>query len=198
MTSEERSLERRTLRRQQLLDAAYEVLVNKGVARTTVSDITDYSGVSKGTFYLYFKTKEEIIGALWSRFVDQFSERTNEIVELAPAIGWWQVVDRLIVDMIDYDLEHSDMHRLVATASREGAIHYFSDADNTIVKFVTYTIRQGIASGEFSVSDPELAAEFLYHGADQILLNRALLQQEVDRDRLVAGVKELVYKVLGP
>ncbi len=198
MTNEERSIERRTLRRQQLLDAAYKVLVKKGVARTTVSDITDCCGVSKGTFYLYFKTKEEIIGALWSRFVDQFSERTNKVVELGPVIGWWKVVDRLIVDMIDYDLENQEIHRIVATASREGAIHYFSDADRTIVKFVTYTIRQGINSGEFAVSDPELAAEFLYHGADQILLNRALLQKEVDRDRLVAVVTELVNKVLGP
>lgn len=195
---EDRTLQQRILRQEQLLDAAYEVLVEKGTAAATVSDITDRASVSKGTFYLYFESKDHVVAALWARFVERFSERTKELVSLAPNIGWWGVADRLVADLIDYDLENKEIHRILASAARAEAIHKFLEADRKIIEFVADTIKQGAAAGDFVVSDPDITAEFLYHGTDQILLNSALSNQEVDRGRLVAVVTELVHKALGP
>lgn len=43
-----------------LLDTAFELFTKKGMANTSISDITNTSGIAKGTFYLYFKDKYDI------------------------------------------------------------------------------------------------------------------------------------------
>ena len=58
-------------KRTSIMDAAFVLFTNRGVARTSVSDITRDSGVAKGTFYLYFKDKYD----LQERLVIQHSER---------------------------------------------------------------------------------------------------------------------------
>jgi AcrR family transcriptional regulator len=54
----------RETRRQQILDAALRCFSRDGFHNTTTADIVRESGVSQGTLYLYFATKDEIIVAL--------------------------------------------------------------------------------------------------------------------------------------
>ena len=44
-------------KRRALLDAAYELFLERGTAKTSVEDITSRAKVAKGTFYLYFQDK---------------------------------------------------------------------------------------------------------------------------------------------
>lgn len=43
-----------------LLDTAFHLFQKNGIEHTSISDITNYAGIAKGTFYLYFKDKNEI------------------------------------------------------------------------------------------------------------------------------------------
>jgi AcrR family transcriptional regulator len=56
--------EKRETRRQQILDAALRCFSRDGFHATTTADIVRESGVSQGTLYLYFATKEAIVSAL--------------------------------------------------------------------------------------------------------------------------------------
>lgn len=51
-------------KRKRLLDAAYDLFVENGVSNTTISQICAKAGIAKGTFYLYFSSKEDILRAL--------------------------------------------------------------------------------------------------------------------------------------
>jgi AcrR family transcriptional regulator len=51
-------------RRQEILAAAQRCFARNGFHATTISDIVRASGVSQGTFYLYFQTKDDVIAAL--------------------------------------------------------------------------------------------------------------------------------------
>src|SRR5580698_3875490 len=51
-------------RRQQILAAALRCFARNGFHNTTITDIVRESGVSQGTFYLYFETKDDVIAAL--------------------------------------------------------------------------------------------------------------------------------------
>jgi AcrR family transcriptional regulator len=42
----------------------------KGYAKTTVNDVLQEIGIAKGTFYYYFKSKEEVMDAVVMRFID--------------------------------------------------------------------------------------------------------------------------------
>ena len=52
--------EKKKKKRIALLDAAYDLFTSKGVAETSISDIVQRAEMAKGTFYLYFKDKNEI------------------------------------------------------------------------------------------------------------------------------------------
>ncbi len=47
-------------KREALLTSAYLLFTEKGIQRTTISDIVKHASIAKGTFYLYFKDKYEI------------------------------------------------------------------------------------------------------------------------------------------
>ncbi|MDF2877198.1 MAG: TetR family transcriptional regulator [Clostridia bacterium] len=64
---------------QRLLEAAFDLFISKGINETTIQDIVDEAGVAKGTFYLYFKDRYEVIEAIISKktlklFDDAISE----------------------------------------------------------------------------------------------------------------------------
>src|SRR5690625_2709393 len=53
-----------TVREKALYLAAYELFTEKGITETAISDIVKKAGVAKGTFYTYFKNKEDILERL--------------------------------------------------------------------------------------------------------------------------------------
>ena len=55
---------RKDARPQELLAAALDLFVEKGYAATRLEDVARRAGVSKGTLYLYFENKEELVQAV--------------------------------------------------------------------------------------------------------------------------------------
>lgn len=54
------------LKKESLLNTAFNLFTTKGISKTSISDIADDAGVAKGTFYLYFKDKYDIRNKLVS------------------------------------------------------------------------------------------------------------------------------------
>ncbi|MGL5053179.1 MAG: TetR/AcrR family transcriptional regulator [Cetobacterium sp.] len=51
-------------KKSKILEAAKDVLLKKGVFKTRVEDITNHLGIAKGSFYTYFKSKDELLGEI--------------------------------------------------------------------------------------------------------------------------------------
>lgn len=54
-----------------LLTHAFSLFMNKGITNTTISDIAKHAGVGKGTFYFYFKDKDDLIEKLIAQKAEQ-------------------------------------------------------------------------------------------------------------------------------
>lgn len=54
-------------KRESLLNSAYELFMDKGISNTTIDQICRKAGIAKGTFYLYFHDKEDILKSLIKR-----------------------------------------------------------------------------------------------------------------------------------
>ncbi|HBT17621.1 MAG TPA: TetR/AcrR family transcriptional regulator, partial [Firmicutes bacterium] len=65
-------------RRNEILDTAEELFNMKGYDKCTVNDILKAVGIARGTFYYYFKSKEEVLDAIVSRYTDFVVSRTYE------------------------------------------------------------------------------------------------------------------------
>lgn len=54
-------------KQQKLLETAFSLFTSKGINETTIQDIVSHAGIAKGTFYLYFKDKYDLIEKLRRR-----------------------------------------------------------------------------------------------------------------------------------
>lgn len=70
-----RSLEEKSFRRQQILDAASALFTEVGYEGFSVALLAGKAGVVKGTLYLYFKTREEVFLALYDQSLNRWSEK---------------------------------------------------------------------------------------------------------------------------
>jgi len=77
MTTETRSA-KGAATRDQILDAASRLIHLQGYHSTSLDDVLKESGVGKGNFYYYFKSKEELGYAIIDRLIQAFVERTLE------------------------------------------------------------------------------------------------------------------------
>lgn len=71
-------------RRDDLLNAAKRLFLERGFADTSVDQITKAAGVAKGTYYLYFTTKEDVRDALAERAASQQLASIDRAVAAAP------------------------------------------------------------------------------------------------------------------
>ena len=71
-------------RRAELLAAGQALFLAKGIAGTSLDDVTQHAGVSKGLFYLYFSSKEDLVLALREQFSRALAERMRTAAEAVP------------------------------------------------------------------------------------------------------------------
>ncbi|MDH5736275.1 MAG: TetR/AcrR family transcriptional regulator [Gammaproteobacteria bacterium] len=64
--------------RQRIVDAADRLFYSRGYNQTSFSDISDETGIPRGNFYYYFKTKEEILAAVVESRVAVFKAMLDE------------------------------------------------------------------------------------------------------------------------
>src|SRR5690606_34550971 len=67
-------------RRTEILDAAEKLFHTKGFEKCTVNDILHEVGIAKGTFYYYFKSKEEVLDAIVARFTELMISRVEAVL----------------------------------------------------------------------------------------------------------------------
>jgi AcrR family transcriptional regulator len=185
-------------RREDLLEAARTVFAAKGIASATVSDITEEAGVAKGTFYLYFDSKEALLGALKERFVDDLVARATSLYGRVGRDDWWALADVTAETLIDFMVEHADLIQVFAQDSlTPESMQIFAEADRKLRNMFAAGIKAGSDAGAFRVTDPLLTATFLDHAIHGTVEHAILYEGGVDRDRVVNGAKELMRRILG-
>jgi AcrR family transcriptional regulator len=68
-------------KKQLIMDKALELFAKQGFKATSVQQITDYCGISKGAFYLSFKSKDELIIALIDHFMEAITSDIDLVVK---------------------------------------------------------------------------------------------------------------------
>ncbi|KYO49966.1 transcriptional regulator [Tistrella mobilis] len=153
------------IRRDELMDAAEALFLRKGFATTSVGEIVVEAGVAKGTFYLYFKTKDDVLDALRTRFIEGFCEKLDMALAAADR-DWPDRIDIWVRTSVNAWLDSVARHDLVfhqhAPANRE------MKADNLVILRLASLLEQGAQAGAWTIDHPRLIAVMLFdalHGA---------------------------------
>lgn len=152
---------RKEARPGELLEAALDLFVEKGFAATRSEEVAVRAGVSKGTLFLYFQSKEELFKAVvienlagrfteWNREFDEYEGSTADMLRYCMRI-WWERVG---------STKASGLTKLMMSEGRnfpELAEFYRREVVQPGHKLLRRIIQRGIDSGEFAPVDVDLA-----------------------------------------
>ena len=160
-----RTVKAHHVRRKELLDVADRLFRSKGYAMSTVEDIVRETGVAKGTFYHYFRSKEEVLAALATRMVETMAEELRRIAAETSAPPISRLQRMFWVAQRVGDSGRSVVNDLHRSENRE--LHDRNNVEivRVLGPIVAEVIEQGKADGTFDVDDAVSTVQFLMAGS---------------------------------
>lgn len=202
-----RNKRRKEARPQEILQAALSLFVDKGYAATKMEDIASAAGLTRGTPYLYFSSKEEIFKAL-------IRDLLLPKVELGEAmLAEHQGSNReLLVKILNTfwsQLSESGLSALPKLVLAEGgnfpdvATLYHQEFVQPGLKIFRQVLKQGVASGEFRPLDLDMACHIVAAPIMLLMITRhssmPVCEDVRDPERYVAAIIDLMLAgVLAP
>ncbi len=185
------------VRRAELLGAAERLFSDQGVAGTSVADITAAAGVAKGTFYLYFESRDQLLAALKEQLVNEVYEQVEELYGRLGREDWWELVDLTIDTIVGHMLDRKDLIAVFAEETESEEVRKtYAACDKRLNELVAAGIQMGVEAGVYKVADAYMTAALLHHAIEGTVLEAILYEPDFDRDRIVGSAKELARKVL--
>jgi AcrR family transcriptional regulator len=187
---------RKEARPHELLDAALALFTEKGFSATRAEEVAQRAGVAKGTLYLYFNSKEELLKAVIrhtlssavadgrQRLLDHHGSATESLTELLPT--WWEEV---------YDSPSSALFKLVITEVRnfpEIAEFYAREVIEPGLAVIQALLQRGIERGEFRPVDVESAAHSLVLPMIMLCLHKHSVGACALADAMVADPRRII------
>jgi AcrR family transcriptional regulator len=149
------------VRREELMDAAERLFLAQGIAATSVDAIVAGADVAKGTFYLHFQSKEQLLAALQQRFIDDFSADLQTAIDKRPADDWHGRLRAWVAAGVNGYLDRIALHEVVFHEFRPEDRH--ATHRNSTVEQLAEFLAQGSRAGAWMMEDPPLQALMLFH-----------------------------------
>jgi TetR/AcrR family transcriptional repressor of nem operon len=177
------------VRREQLLDAAERLLLEHGLRATTVADVAREAGVAKGTMYLYFRSRDELLAGLRSRYLGRYlrPSRSNR-GPVRPRIR------RFVTALVGVAAANRQLHHVLFHEAGFSEADAFAEVRRRLVAL----LEQGVGAGELTLPDTQLAASFILHGVHGTLVEVLHGPRRRGRRRAGRALAELVDAALGP
>ena len=148
---------RKDARPGELLEAALELFVQKGFAATRAEEVAKLAGVSKGTLFLYFASKEELLKAVvrenisghfvkWHAEFEQFDGNSKDLLRYC-LFGWWERIGSTKASGIP-KLMMSEAHNFPELAS-----FYQQEVMRPGGALIERILQRGMDRGEFRAMD---------------------------------------------
>jgi len=157
---------------QAIREAAMRVVGRKGLASATVQEIADEAGVAKGTVYLYFRSREEILEQARTSAVDELLDRLRQAI--AEGGDFRTVLERVLSTQIAYFDAHQNFFRLVLAQGEEPGerrLRRHASYHRHVSQLATL-IAAAAERGEVRAADPERLAVAIAGAARDLILRR--------------------------
>jgi AcrR family transcriptional regulator len=186
--------ERRRLHtRKLLIQATLQLILEKGYNAISIQDITERADLGRGTFYLHFKDKDEII---WTMFQDLLRELEQEahkqINRRTPQAEFYG-----LLNIFHHAEKNNDFYR-VMLGSRGSAL-LTARVQDLLVKMILYDIRNAPESPDINFNLPEeFEAQMLTGIISRLLYWWLETPNEYSAEQMAAMTYKALYRKQPP
>jgi AcrR family transcriptional regulator len=155
------------VRKKEIADAAQALFYQQGFSKTSVNLIIEKVGISKGTFYHYFKSKEDLLDSIMQDFTKQILEKLEPVVN-DKNLNAIEKLNKVYIISGMYKVEN---FQLMSTL-----LKIFLDDSNLLLRnkmklesiektipIFTQILKQGKSEGVFDIELPKETAEMILH-----------------------------------
>jgi AcrR family transcriptional regulator len=161
----QRVLKAPAVRRAELIDCAQRLFLSQGYERTTINDVIQEAGLSKGAFYHHYRSKEDLLEAIAQRFAQDSLAFTTGL-RADRDLDALQRLNRLLALGRDWKLEHigelKAMFTVLLQPTNAVLYHRIVEAVFAVLApALAQIIEDGKAEGVFDTGDARTAADTL-------------------------------------
>ncbi|WP_129777632.1 TetR/AcrR family transcriptional regulator [Peristeroidobacter soli] len=183
------------LRREELLDAGQRLFVEKGIGATSIDEIATAAQVAKGTFYLYFPSKEALLHAIQERFVSSFLQRLEQAMDRCGPERWRLRLQTWIKTLIEGYLDQVRVHDVIFHEIHQEYDRH-SMSNNEVIDQLAALIGEGARAGAWTSEEPRTTAILFFHalhgGVDAAIAD----SKKVNRAKLIRSITTFIERAL--
>ncbi|MDD2383815.1 MAG: TetR/AcrR family transcriptional regulator [Sulfurospirillaceae bacterium] len=184
-------------KRSEIARSAIDLFSQKGIVQTSMDEIAKSAGVAKGTIYLYFKNKEEIMFAVWDMLSQQHDEAyakriRSDMSAREKILGFF--------DFTECEKEHDKEQMLTLyqhfvssmlvdkTGLYTAYFESFFEKDHA---FISGCLHEGIKKGEFYINNVDLLSHTII-----ILLKGVLVKAKASNMSFYEAQQTLMQHII--
>ena len=134
--------------RGRIIEAAWRLFYERGYEETTVDEIIEESGTSRGSFYHYFDGKDALLGSLSVLFDEKYEELRPQLDPQADAVDTLVFLNQELFAMIDNSVSLELLARLFSSQLVTRGEKHLLDRSRTYFKLLYQIIRDGQSRGQ--------------------------------------------------
>jgi AcrR family transcriptional regulator len=177
------------------LDAAQRLFLDKGIGATSIDDIASAAEVAKGTFYLYFSSKEVLLHELQERFVAAFLQRLDVAMDRCGPDRWRPRLQAWVKTIIEGYLENVRLHDVIFHETHQQYDRH-SMSHNPVIDQLTTLFGEGAKAGAWVSEDPRATAVMFFHAVHGAVDAAIADHQKVNRAKLIRSITTFIERAL--
>jgi len=184
-------------RRNEILDTSEMLFGTKGYSKTTINDILQMIGIAKGTFYYYFKSKEEVMDAIIMRFIGIGVESAKTIASDLNLKAPEKIFQFIIAQNQDTIRKEQILEQLHQVDNAEMHQKSLVETILQLTPVLADIVEQGIREGSFKTPYPKEVIEFILVSS-QFMLDAGLFQwQPIEIIQKAKALAFIIETLLG-
>jgi AcrR family transcriptional regulator len=183
---------------QSIQDATMRVIARKGVAAATMQDIAEEAGVAKGTIYLYFRDRDELVEKTFERAITELQLRTAAALDGEGSFE--SKLRAMLAAKIAFFREHREFFRLYTSLrlpegnpqQQRRQKRFCQPQYEAHLGRMAEVLREAMERGEVRRTDPRRLSLFITEGSNAIVVERVMEEnpptEQDDVDLLVGAI----------
>ena len=192
-----KNTERTEIRKNEILDQAEKLFLEKGYEQTTINDILQVSGAAKGSLYYHYKSKADVLDGIIKRRGDENIARARQIAT-TPGVD-----ARTKLLQVIFSQQPQDEHKREITKELERSgdgqmfLKSLTDIQKRLAPVLSEIVEEGIAQKVFTVTYPLQSVEILLSAAHCLFDNPLALHDPLEQRQKMLAFITVTEKVLG-